>query len=1295
MRSSSNSSFDQFTALQNALSELNYSQPLLRESVPLVQAIFTDLIEVTKKYTQIRKQSELKEKELKSQLDPIKTENDNLTKSNNTLHLQIIQNHDQFKAQTTKIEKEYDALKLERNEMNILLNQKKSKIKNQEIMIHNLKKKMNAVIAANGTNHKQLIGKTAKISFTSNTLSQDTVGDEAGETRTTTTTDSSRYTLLENENESLLQQLKELRQVSVDDQSQIGDLEGKLAARNEEIARIHSTVQIDDNRIKYIELKREEKDESERIKHLSSQIEVLQNEVMDKERAIAEDGVKDGVISQLKNENAALNEKVEITWRQMEELKMDLSGIKQNAKALQLDKKYDILKSSKKLHKNVSEMALLHDKIGELSKKNAVLERKLQQKIAQHKILSDKARGQMAQTQTLSVQLEMKEKEIDSLRTQQVSACKERDSFGHKLKELERKMEMSDANRRNAESQFKSRENKLQTLRKDNVLWSEKYEELEKMNRCAEEKMAAQSRVLDENELKMARLSAENESQSKRLVALIDKHSSVARLETVAESAKFELVKQLQSMQFKCEDLVKEKEWNEASLIECRTKCDKLEVEKSELRTRIDRIQCELDATKLSVDEMKYRNDTTAKERESLRSKLAQSETMIASLGAIKSSSLVTEKAKNALEFELVSLRADKERLSVELEEMKRDAQRKCDVLSAAEEEKHSLKLILQQMQQGMAAAQQRLNVINAEREQIKRMSDEAQLELQKKAQLLAKVKAQSNVTKSELCAATNLCADFKEKLASLRHEFETKSQLLAASQSKMKEFAAIRDELQSQLRSEMHDKEGLAHELQQEKRAIEEMTRKYDAVRCELNDAVRCSEISRGELASAHSKNGELRTLCSKLDDGHRAAQCKIGELYSSLEQQRQRIELSMEGAAEREVDRENMAMALEKLVASHDALQNELDGAAEVASALKQQQNAALTRCKEYESILAATQDKYRLAQKELRGAKSEAATQRELCRKYEKQIMPQLKQELRLMKQLQHNAQNDWDKMTAQIAFLNGEYSVSVADRDDKTQKLSSALNRVLFLEENCRNFKSEKSQILENYRCVVAENEKLSKIATCFDENRTQSKMRISVLEGAIASRDERICAVEAQLSEANVCSHELQRQNQNMTRELSRVHLNASKMNQKSHNLERDLQSIQNDVVAKQMSDLHKKNQIIVKCQKELKNLQNHIQNLNAEKECALNSLNKTEMKITKLEQIIKQLRMNQSQSAAVEEEEEVQPSPPSLPNELCKMKDLNKRLNQQLHKIQEQQQHHHHKQINDENQSSHNNMRSS
>eukprot|EP01084_Bolivina_argentea_P025329 47091_1 len=120
------SSFDQFTALQNALSELNYSQPLLRESVPLVESIFRDLIEVTKKYTQLRKQSEIKEKELESQLNPIKIENNNLTKSNNTLHLKIIETNDKFETDFKNIEKECELLRISKNELNVLLNQKKT-----------------------------------------------------------------------------------------------------------------------------------------------------------------------------------------------------------------------------------------------------------------------------------------------------------------------------------------------------------------------------------------------------------------------------------------------------------------------------------------------------------------------------------------------------------------------------------------------------------------------------------------------------------------------------------------------------------------------------------------------------------------------------------------------------------------------------------------------------------------------------------------------------------------------------------------------------------------------------------------------------------------------------------------------------------------------------------------------------------------------------------------------------------------------------------------------------------------
>merc|ERR1712129_86556 len=114
-----------------ALSELNYSQPLLREGVPLVQAIFTDLIEVTKKYTQVRKQSQQSIKELKAQLDPIKNENDNLTKSNNTLHLQIIEQKDKFSEDMKRMQRDTEKYKIQKDVINVLLNQKsiKSKIK--------------------------------------------------------------------------------------------------------------------------------------------------------------------------------------------------------------------------------------------------------------------------------------------------------------------------------------------------------------------------------------------------------------------------------------------------------------------------------------------------------------------------------------------------------------------------------------------------------------------------------------------------------------------------------------------------------------------------------------------------------------------------------------------------------------------------------------------------------------------------------------------------------------------------------------------------------------------------------------------------------------------------------------------------------------------------------------------------------------------------------------------------------------------------------------------------------------
>ena len=647
------STFDQFTMLQKSLLELNYSQPLIRESVPLVMAIFTDMVEVTKKYTQIKKQSASTEKELRAQLNPIKIENDKLTKSNNELHLKIIQNTDKFQAELRAMERECEKLKLAKNEINVLLNQKKHKIKSQEMTINNLKKKMNAVISAHGTNHKKLIGKTSKISFTSNLLSPASSkgGSDEFEAKDTMEDDHEKLLLLEQENATLLAQLKEITTISDEHKQSVNELEEKLAVREREIHRIHENLNIDDNRIKYLQHQQEKQEESQKIRHLESQIEVLQNEMTAKEADTAALKVKDSVIEQLKKENGDLSEKLEVTWKEMDKLKMDLAAIRQNSKALKLEKKYDILKSTKKLSKNVNELTLMQNKIEELTKLNKVLETKLAKKHKAHSILQDKAKDGQSTNHTMNVALEMKEKELTKLRMEQVDLMKVADELKTRIKELKHEMEMNRNEREKLEMTLKSTENKLQIVSKDNAEMMEKYESLKALNLKSQGTNKEMNDDLNNLLFRIKSLEKEKEALNDRLLKIMEQKNDVEKQDSKKQSENFELAKQLQHVQFKNEDLKKDKEWSEKSVLDKVARISKLEQEKKELNLTIERINGHLEETKRKYNEMEYKYNGQLKRTESLEDQLSQSEEMLASLKMVKSEFDLNAKSKNNFDY--------------------------------------------------------------------------------------------------------------------------------------------------------------------------------------------------------------------------------------------------------------------------------------------------------------------------------------------------------------------------------------------------------------------------------------------------------------------------------------------------------------------------------------------------------------------------------------------------------------------------------------------------------------------
>merc|ERR1712154_271416 len=101
------------------------------------------------------------------------------------------------------------------------------------------------------------------------------------------------------------------------------------------------------------------------------------------------------------------------------------------------------------------------------------------------------------------------------------------------------------------------------------------------------------------------------------------------------------------------------------------------------------------------------------------------------------------------------------------------------------------------------------------------------------------------------------------------------------------------------------------------------------------------------------------------------------------------------------------------------------------------------------------------------------------------------------------------NDINNITKENQFLNNEYAVTINDRDSKNNQLTTTLNKILYLESQLKNIQNEKNQILENYKSVVLENEKLHKISQLLDKNKSDFNLKISVLEEHIARRDYRI------------------------------------------------------------------------------------------------------------------------------------------------------------------------------------------
>jgi len=1264
----------------------------------LVQAIVKDLIDVGKKYSQIRKQAEEKEKTLHAQLDPLKLENDRLTKENNELHLQIIETKEELQQKQKSLQSHNEQLQLEKNEINVLLNQKSHKIKNQEMTINNLKKKMNAVLSSTGTAHQQLIGKTARISFNASPLSASSkprtrngekIGNKFGEFSESKDDEDhdDRYKLLESENQSLLTQMHELTALYNEEKSKLIELEAQLKERNEEISRMHDTLHIDDNRIEYIKYQQDRESQSSRMKHLESQIEVLQSEMTEKEREIQEYAVKDEVIGKLKAENKELNSKLEIAWSELDKLKLDLASIKQNNKALKLEKKYDIIGSSKKLHKEVSEITLLQNKLEELSKANKVLESRLAQKSKQHSILSERSKEGKASKHTLNVALELKEKELDKLQADKVDLLRQCEDLKAKMNETQHEMEVTRHSVSKLQMQLKSSENAVSVLEAEKADWQRQYEEMKRLHGETQREQKEVSTINESLNFKVRCLEKEKASLEEEMSRMLAEKSTLQRAETQKQSEKFELAQKVQHMEFANEDLKKEKEWNEQQMVQYEAKLAKLEAQKKELSASVERANHTLNECKLKYNELEYKHNSQQKRNEELQSKLKQSEQMISSLKVVQSQFDVTSQNKNHLELELIRLQNENEKYKKELEILQNDSKRREQMVSKMESEKAELKLILQQMQQRMVAFQQRLSAVNADRDHIKRQYDEVMAEMNGKNERIDELNAALNELRVEYTKCESKAKHLEKQWQETQQSLSNKESVCRDATLKIDSFHKMHEQLKQSVQQEMAAKQLVqqtVHELQREN---EEMASKYEQLRVEYQNLAESVVPSmKQEMVLQQVQTGELKVLCNKLDDGHKSAQTKIEQLYHKkqelihLLQCEQEKVAALNGNLQRAVaEKESAKTALQNLVGEHDQLENELDKQVEMMQVLQGKLESEQSKNAEFQQIVSETQQQYRQQHKQLIAVTQKLKQSEQAIHKFERQTIPQLREESKLKAQQLSNALNDLNNVTKENQFLNNEYAQTINDRDCKNNQLSTTLNKVLYLESQLTNLQNEKKQILENYSAIIAENEKLQKMCDILETHKSEFTVKIATLEQHINGRDVRIKHLETHLSEANLHNHALQRQNQVLTRDLQRIQLNNSKNETLSENLQKDLSALQNEVVQKQQKDIEKKNALIQRFKTENKNLQKMISELNLEKEVAFNSLQVADNKMKKLEDIIKELRIdnlsnNNEEMIASRERDRHRDDASKLKRELNQIKELNQRLSSRLHKIQ---QHHH------------------
>ena len=166
-----------FTTLRKRLDQLGYRQPLVVESVPLVEKLFADLVHTTESFKNYKRKTKHVEKDMNhvDHSEVFRNDNAKLVRENNELHLHLIKSKEEIERLTMEMKSVVRKLQHENQDLKFLNSQYVHKIRGLEKEsrqksdhIQSLEERnMNAVIETPGGRRKNIPFRRQRMDMTS------------------------------------------------------------------------------------------------------------------------------------------------------------------------------------------------------------------------------------------------------------------------------------------------------------------------------------------------------------------------------------------------------------------------------------------------------------------------------------------------------------------------------------------------------------------------------------------------------------------------------------------------------------------------------------------------------------------------------------------------------------------------------------------------------------------------------------------------------------------------------------------------------------------------------------------------------------------------------------------------------------------------------------------------------------------------------------------------------------------------------------------------------------------------